>query len=241
MRSVLRDFAYGDVVVPGGRAGSWSRPPWPSPARGLPRADRYDPDRFGPARQEDRVAKYSADRRSAAGHTGASARPSRSSRSRSSGRRCSSGSSFTAAPRARDPTTPRSSSARGRRAGSATGSARAALCGGRPSRSSRRRDHVAPRRPLRCLRRGRRSRRLHVRVLSGAAGQPRPPSRQAALPSRQALRGCRAAGLRSTSSAWACSSRARRAGGPGAAEGGFVSPSGARAWPARHRGTAGPS
>jgi sterol 14alpha-demethylase len=59
MRKVLRDFAYGDCVVPAGELALVS----PAVSHRLPEvfrdADRYDPDRFGPARQEDRVAKYS--------------------------------------------------------------------------------------------------------------------------------------------------------------------------------------
>ena len=59
MRKILRDFAYGDCVVPAGELALVS----PAVSHRLPEvfrdADRYDPDRFGPARQEDRVTKYS--------------------------------------------------------------------------------------------------------------------------------------------------------------------------------------
>jgi sterol 14-demethylase len=59
MRKVLRDFAYGAYVVPAGELALVS----PGLSHRLPEvfrdADRYDPDRFGPGRQEDRAAKYS--------------------------------------------------------------------------------------------------------------------------------------------------------------------------------------
>ena len=59
MRKILRDFTYGDCVVPAGELALVS----PAVSHRLSEvfrdADRYDPDRFGPARQEDRVAKYS--------------------------------------------------------------------------------------------------------------------------------------------------------------------------------------
>lgn len=59
MRKVLRDFACGECVVPAGELALVS----PALSHRLPDvfrdADRYDPDRFGPARQEDRLTKYS--------------------------------------------------------------------------------------------------------------------------------------------------------------------------------------
>ena len=62
MRKILRDFAYGDCVVPAGELALVS----PAVSHRLPEvfrdADRYDPDRFGPARQEDRRGEVQPDR-----------------------------------------------------------------------------------------------------------------------------------------------------------------------------------
>jgi sterol 14-demethylase len=59
MRKVLRDFEHGGYVVPAGELALVS----PALSHRLPAVfrdpDRYDPDRFGPGRQEDRATKYS--------------------------------------------------------------------------------------------------------------------------------------------------------------------------------------
>jgi sterol 14-demethylase len=59
MRKVLRDFEHGGHVVPAGELALVS----PALAHRLPDVfrdpDRYDPDRFGPGRQEDRATRYS--------------------------------------------------------------------------------------------------------------------------------------------------------------------------------------
>ena len=58
MRKVLRDFEHAGYVVPAGELALVS----PAVSHRLPDvfrdADRYDPDRFGPGRQEDRATKY---------------------------------------------------------------------------------------------------------------------------------------------------------------------------------------
>ena len=59
MRKVLRDFAHGRWVVPAGELALVS----PAVSHRLPDLfrdpGRYDPERFGPGRQEDRATKYS--------------------------------------------------------------------------------------------------------------------------------------------------------------------------------------
>jgi sterol 14-demethylase len=58
MRTALRDFTFGDYVVPAG----WLVMVSPAVTHRLPEVfadpERYDPDRFGPGRQEHRKAKY---------------------------------------------------------------------------------------------------------------------------------------------------------------------------------------
>ena len=101
--------SYGDCVVPAGELAlvSPAAGPTASPrSSGTP--DRYDPDRFGPARQEDRVAKYAL---IAFGGGPPSVHRDDLRLSADQGdlvRRCSSGSSSRSSAAARRPTTPRS-------------------------------------------------------------------------------------------------------------------------------------
>src|SRR5204863_7170558 len=58
MRRIVRDFEYDGWVLPAGGLAMVS----PAAAHRLPQVfanpDRYDPDRFGPPRQEDRRTKH---------------------------------------------------------------------------------------------------------------------------------------------------------------------------------------
>ena len=58
MRRVLRDFAYGDYLVPAGDMAMVSPAAGHRLAEVFRDPDRYDPDRFSPERQEDRRVKH---------------------------------------------------------------------------------------------------------------------------------------------------------------------------------------
>jgi sterol 14-demethylase len=58
MRRVQRDFTFGDYLVPAGDMAMVSPAAGHRLAEVFGEPDRYDPDRFGPARQEDRRVKH---------------------------------------------------------------------------------------------------------------------------------------------------------------------------------------